>query len=192
MNKALVLLILASLLSTASAASSPQDQNKAIARRVLEDILTRGQFQVADEIYAPDFVNHGLHRNAGLAEDQAAARWEKAVCPDMTVRADLIVAEGDLVTVVWTLHGTNTARVGWLPATGVKLEERGITVWRIVDGKIRDEWTAFDELRIARQVVTQLKWPLLGILCVVMILVWLAGRTIRKLRRTRPRRAIST
>jgi hypothetical protein len=23
---------------------------------------------------------------------------------------------------------------------------RGITVWRIVDGKIRDEWTSFNEL----------------------------------------------
>ena len=189
---ALVLLMVAPTLSPTSAASaastpsqfpapaSPQERNKAVAGRVFEEIFKQGRFQVADEIYAKDFVNHGLHRNIGLQEDQAAVRWEKMALPDITITADLIMAEGDLVTVVWTLRGTNTARAGWVPATGVKVEERGITVWRIVDGKIRDEWTAFDELRIARQVATQLKWPLIGLLCAVMVFVWLVGRFIRK------------
>ncbi|MBZ5521651.1 MAG: ester cyclase [Acidobacteriia bacterium] len=98
----------------------------------------------------------------------------------MTV--DLVVAEGDLVTVVWTARGTNTGRAGALPATGVKLEERGITVWRIVDGKIREEWTSFDQLRIVRQFVSQLKWQLMGLLGAVVILIWVATRFIRKLR----------
>jgi predicted ester cyclase len=168
--------------SLAAGEPSLQDRNKAVATRVIEEILSQGKFQVADEIYAADFVNHGLHRNADLKVDQAAARWEKTILPDMTVTVDLIAAEGDLVTVVWTLRGTNSARAGWIPATGVKLEERGITVWRIVDGKIHDEWTAFDELRIARQVASQLKWQLLGILCALVILVWLVSRLVRKLR----------
>ena len=192
----LVLLTFAPMLSPASAAStastpsplpapvSLQEKNKAVAMRVLNEILSEGKFQVADEIYAPDFVNHGLHKNADLQVDQAAARWEKTVCPDLTVTADLMVAEGDLVTVVATFHGTNTGHAGWLPATGVKIEGRGITVWRIVDGKIHDEWTAFDQLRIARQIVTQLKWPLIGLLCAVIVFVWLAGRFLSKLRLT--------
>ena len=198
MKKALALVLLTfapmfSLTSAAFAASTPsplpeatslQEKNKAVAMRVFNEILNQGKFQVADEIYAPDFVNHGLHRNADLQVDQAAARWEKTIMPDMTVTVDLMAAEGDLVTAVCTLHGTNTGRAGWLPATGVKIEVRGITVWRIVDGKIRDEWTAFDQLRIARQVATQLKWPLIGLLCAVMILVWLVSRFIRKLRLT--------
>jgi predicted ester cyclase len=164
------------------AGSSRQDQNKTIARRVVEEILSQGKFQVADEIYAKDFVNHGLHRNADLQEDQAAARWEKKTLPDMTLTADLMLAEGDLVTVVWTLRGTNSVPIGILPATGVRIEERGITVWRIVDGKIRDEWTSFDEIRIIRQIVSQLKWQLMGLLGAVVILIWVATRFIRKLR----------
>jgi steroid delta-isomerase-like uncharacterized protein len=162
--------------------SSQQDQNKAIARRVFEEILNQGKFQVADEIYAKDFVNHGLHRNVDLQVDQAAARWEKKTLPDMTLTVDLMLAEGDLVTVVWTMRGTNTAPIGRLPATGVRIEERGITVWRIVDGKIRDEWTSFDQLRIVRQLVSQLKWQLMGLLGAVVILIWVATRFIRKLR----------
>jgi predicted ester cyclase len=198
---ALVLLTFAPMLSptarafTAStpsplpAAASPQDKNKAVARRVFEEIFNQGKFRVAEEIYAANFVNHGLHRNFDLQEDQVAARWEKTVCPDLTMTVDMIVAEGDLVTVVWTARGTNTARAGWLPATQAKIEERGITVWRIVDGRIREEWTAFDLLRIARQVATQLKWPLIGLLSAVMILGWLASRFIRKLRLTRSTQA---
>jgi steroid delta-isomerase-like uncharacterized protein len=158
---------------------SQQEMNKAVARRVFEEIFNQGKFQVANEIYAPDFVNHGLHSDANLQKDQGWARWEKQALPDMTMTVDLMVAEGDLVTVVWRGHGTNSAAASPLPATGVKVEFKGITVWRIVDGRIREEWTAFDMLRIVRQSVEQLKWQLLGLLCVTVILLWLMGRVLR-------------
>ena len=158
-----------------------QEKNKAVARRVFEEIFNQGKFQVADEIYAKDFVNHGLHRDAKLQEDQAAVHWEKQALPDLKMTVNLMVAEGDLVTVVWTIRGTNTAAASPLPATGVKVEFRGITVWRIVDGKIREEWTAFDMLRIVRIVMNQLKWQLFGLMCAVVILFWLVWRGLRKL-----------
>jgi steroid delta-isomerase-like uncharacterized protein len=161
---------------------SQQELNKAVANRVFDEIFNQSKFQVADEIYARDFVNHGLHRNAGLDEDQAAVHWEKQACPDLKMTVDLMVAEGDLVTVVWRARGTNTAAASPLPATGVKIELKGITVWRIVDGRIREEWTAFDMLPVVRQCVDQLKWKLLGLLCVIAILLWTASRAVRSLR----------
>jgi predicted ester cyclase len=165
-----------------AADSSQQDRNKAVARRVFEEIFNQGKFQVTDEIYAKDFVNHGEHRDADLEEDQAAARWEKKILPNLAVTVDLMLAEGDLVTVVWTLRGTNSVPIGHLPATGVRIEERGITVWRVVDGKIREEWTSFDDLRIVRELVSQLKWQLMGLLVAIVILIWTAIRFIRKRR----------
>jgi len=148
--------------------------------RVFEEIFNQGRFEVANEIYAKDFVNHGLHRNFTLQEDQAAARWEKQTAPDLTMSVDLIAAEEDFVTVVWTARGTNTARIGWLPATGVKFEERGVTVWRIVDGKIHDEWTSFDELYIVRQILSQLRWELIALLLASIILLWMLVRLFRR------------
>jgi len=167
--------------STSPGADSQQEQNKAVARRVFAEIFNQGRFDVADEIYARNFVNHGLHRDFNLRQDQAAARWEKQTAPDLTITVDLMMAEGDLVTVVWTARGTNTASIGWLPATGVKIEERGITVWRIVDGKISEEWTSFDILPLVREFVSQMKWRLIGLLCVVILLVWTIGRLLRRL-----------
>jgi steroid delta-isomerase-like uncharacterized protein len=174
--------IAASAAATARAvpvATSQQEINKAVAGRVFEEIFNQGKFEVANEIYAPDFVNHGQHRNASLQEDQAAVHWEKQALPDLKMTVNLMVAEGDLVTVMWTLRGTNTAAVSPLPATGAKVEVRGITIWRIVDGRIREEWTSFDNLGILRQIVDQLKWELIGLLCLALMLLWMAGWAVR-------------
>ncbi len=168
--------------TSALAGPSQQDQNKAIARRVFDEIFNEGKFEVADEIYAKDFLNHGLHRDADLQEDQAAVHWEKKAFLNLTITVDFMMAEADLVTVVWTARGTNTGRAGALPPTGFKLEERGITIWRIVNGKITEEWTSFDELGIARQFVGQLRWELIGLLAAVIVLIWIAASFIRKRR----------
>jgi steroid delta-isomerase-like uncharacterized protein len=159
-------------------------KNKAVAARVFEEIFNQGKFQVADEIYAQDFVNHGLHRNFDLREDQAAVHAEKKAFPDLKMSVIQMAAEGDVVTTVWVFRGTHTGSgYDGLPPTGVKLELRGITVWRIVDGKIREEWTEFDQLRAAQQFVTQLRWPLLGFFVVALILAWAFCRFILRLRR---------
>lgn len=50
-----------------------QAKNKAVAMRVFDEILNQGKFQVAYEIYAPDFQNHGLHETVDLKIDQDAS-----------------------------------------------------------------------------------------------------------------------
>lgn len=160
---------------------SQQEQNKAVARRFFEEIFNQGKFEVADELYTKDFVNHGLHRDASQAEDQAAVRFEKQACPDLTITVGQMVAEGDLVSVLWIARGTNTAAAGWLPATGARIEVRGITIWRFANGKIREEWSSFNEMSIVREIISQLRWRLAGLLCVLLFLLWIAYWLIGKL-----------
>jgi len=132
-------------------ASSLQEQNKAIARRAFEEILSGGRFELAEQLYAKDFVNHGIHRNASLEEDQAALKgWHEAF-PDASIMPEKLIAEDDLVTIYWIARGTNTGSGNGLPATGKKAELAGITIWRIVDGKIKEEWSAFDQLSLMQQ-----------------------------------------
>jgi steroid delta-isomerase-like uncharacterized protein len=132
-------------------ASSLQEQNKAIARRAFEEILSHGRFELAGELYAKDFINHGIHRNASLEEDQAALKgWHQAF-PDIAIVPQKLIAEDDLVTIYWIASGTNTGTGNGLPATGKKGELTGITIWRIVDGKIKEEWSAFDQLSMMQQ-----------------------------------------
>jgi steroid delta-isomerase-like uncharacterized protein len=132
-------------------ASSLQEQNKAIATRAFEEILSKGRFELAEQMYAKDFVNHGIYRDASLEEDQAALKgWHQAFS-DIAIVPKKLIAEGDLVTVYWVARGTNTGTGNGLPATGKKAELAGITIWRIVDGKIKEEWSAFDQLSMMQQ-----------------------------------------
>ena len=143
---------LALLLSTGQLfASTLQEQNKAIAKRAFEEILSRGQYKLAEQLYAKDFVNHGIHSNATLQEDQTALKGWHAAFPDVVITPEKLIAEDDLVTIYWIARGTNTGTGNGLPATGKKAELAGITIWRIVDGKIKEEWSAFDQLSMMRQ-----------------------------------------
>ena len=142
---------LLSVLSSAAFAGSLQESNKATARRVFDDIFNRGEFDVAAQIYAPDFVNHGLGKDSGLDEDQAAARGWRSAFPDLVMDVDQMIAEGDTVCVMWTGRGTNTSTGNGLPATGRKGELRGITIWRFRKHRISEEWTEFDNASLARQ-----------------------------------------
>jgi len=138
-------------LSSVIFASSLQEQNKAIAKRAFEELLSRGQFELAEQLYAKDFVNHGIRRDIGLQEDQEALRgWHQAF-PDIAVVPKKLIAEGDLVVVYWVARGTNTGTGNGLPATGKQVEQAGITIWRIVGGKIKEEWSAFDQLSMMKQ-----------------------------------------
>ena len=131
--------------------SSLQEQNKAIAKRAFEELLSRGQFELAEQLYAKDFANHGIHRDIHLEEDQEALKgWHQAF-PDIAIVPKKLIAEGDLVVVYWVARGTNNGTGNGLPATGKQVEQAGITIWRIVDGKIKEEWSAFDQLSMMRQ-----------------------------------------
>jgi len=153
---------------------SIEARNKAVAMRVFDEIFNQGKFQVADEIYAPDFQNHGVHRSVDLKTDQEAVHAEKKAFPDLRLSVQQILAEGDKVAVLWTFKGTHTGS-GYegLPPTGTRVEVRGMTIWRIVDGRIVEEWSSFSETGAYVAMLAHLKWwfVLAGLLVLAAVIV---------------------
>ena len=89
-------------------ASSLQEQNKALAKRAFEELLSKGHFELAEQFYAKDFLNHGIHRDITFNEDQDSLKgWHQAF-PDLSIVPEKLIADGDMVAVYWIARGTNT------------------------------------------------------------------------------------
>src|SRR5262249_61790134 len=139
---------------------------------------------VAEEIYAPDFKNHGLDDRlvdhyVDLKADQDAVHSEKKAFPDLKMTVNNMVAECDLVAVHWIFQGTHThGGYAGLPATGTKVSMTGITIWRIVDGKITDEWSSFNEMGAYAEVIAHVKGCLFAGFVAFLLAVWVARRLL--------------
>jgi steroid delta-isomerase-like uncharacterized protein len=138
-------------LASPAFAGEVEERNKAIARTVLEEILGQGRFEKYESLHSPDLVVHGSTRDVGRAEDRESTQGWRQAFPDLRITIDKIIAEGDLVAVRFIGEGTNTGASDRLPATGKRVRIPGMSIFRIVDGKIVEEWTSFDQLDFMRQ-----------------------------------------
>lgn len=152
MRRGMVLILLcAAGMPCLAQSTSEQERNKAVTRIFFEEVLGKGQLDKYGESHAKDFVAHAADHDAAIEEDIAAAREERKALPDMSVKVNQMVAEGDLVAVYWTVTGTNTQAGMGFPATGKKITTAGMTMFRFKGGKIREEWSVFDMLSIMQQ-----------------------------------------
>lgn len=124
------------------------EHNKSVARRVYEEGLNQGRFDVP---YTADFVGHGGARTFTHAEGMAEAKGWRAAFPDLNMQVDKLLAEGDLVAVRWTARGTNTGSGNGIPVTGRAVEITGTTLFRMAEGRIAEEWTCANSLGLMRQ-----------------------------------------
>jgi len=133
-----------------SAIAGPAE-NKTVASRVILEKMGQGRFDIQPEIYGPGFVAHGFGRDFTLAEDEASGKQLRAAFPDLQVKLDRIIAEGDLVSLHWSAKGTNTVATGPFPGTGKAVAVDGMSFFRFADGKIVEEWSTYDNLTIMQQ-----------------------------------------
>jgi predicted ester cyclase len=129
------------------------EENKAVARREIEELFARGNLDAAEEIYAPDYVSHeptsGDIRGIEGAK-QFAATYRQAF-PDLQPTVEDQVAEGDKVVTRFSARGTHQGETeDFGPPTGNRMEITGVTIERFADGKIVEDWTdsgRLDQLR---------------------------------------------
>ncbi|HEX3759216.1 MAG TPA: ester cyclase [Kofleriaceae bacterium] len=131
--------------------------NKQLVRESIERVW--GQ-QRPDELereverfLAPSFVDHGALPGtapgpAGFAD---GVRRLLAAFPDAHNEIHDIVAEGDRVVVRWTMTGTHTGGGLGIPATGRAVRITGITMSRVVGGRIAEHWIYRDDIATLRQ-----------------------------------------
>ena len=132
------------------------EKNKAIARRVREELWTTASAATAQELYAADAV---FHHNDPMTPDfgrgPEAARQTvtlyRTAFPDARCAVEEIIAEGDLVAVRWTARATHQGQLGATAATGKQVTVTGIDIYRFEGGKIKEETINWDTLGMFHQ-----------------------------------------
>jgi steroid delta-isomerase-like uncharacterized protein len=130
------------------------EQNKAIERRLLDEVYNQGKLEVIDELVASDFVGHGTAMEGG---DQGRDAYKgfvimmRTAFPDLQMMIEDQVAEGDKVVTRFRARGTHTGTFQGIPPTGKTGELSGTIIDRIADGKIIECWGNSDDLGLLQQ-----------------------------------------
>jgi predicted ester cyclase len=128
------------------------EANKALVLRTHEEVWSKGNLAVIDELYSPEYVAHWGDEDDTDREDiKTLVTKARTALPDLTEDVVHIVAEGDLVVTYFTSSGTFTGEMNGLEPTGNAVSRPEIAVHRIVDGKIVEQWTVADQLTLMKQ-----------------------------------------
>jgi steroid delta-isomerase-like uncharacterized protein len=129
------------------------EENKALARRLFEEVWNKGNLDAIDGIYAPDIVNHTLPPGIpqGIEGNKVFTKMYLTAFPDTKMTIDLQIAEGDKVVTRWHAQGTHKGELMGIPATGKQATVTGIVIDRIAGGRIVESWGEFDQMGMMQQ-----------------------------------------
>ena len=117
------------------------EENKAIVRRLIEEMWNQGKLEVIDEVFPP----------SGIEGAKQIVTTFRTAFPDLHFTIEDQIAEGDKVTTRYTLTGTHTGEFMGIPPTGKQVTVTGMSISRIVDSKLVEEWDNVDTLGMMQQ-----------------------------------------
>ena len=132
------------------------EENKALARRSWE-VVAQGSLDTLEDalaqVYADGFILHeagdvfvGIQ---GLAQFVSMMR---SALPDLRITIEDDISEGDKVVTRWIAQGTHQGELMGAAPTGNQVTATGITVHRIEEDKIVEEWSNWDALGMMHQI----------------------------------------
>jgi steroid delta-isomerase-like uncharacterized protein len=126
------------------------DSNKAIIRKLYEEILNKGKLELLNQIVADEFIGpHGMKGPAGFA---STVKPVILAFPDIKWNVEDIFAEGDEVVVRWSWVGTNKGSFDGFPATDKEVTHHAIQIFQLNGGKITQAWMQSDRLGFYQQI----------------------------------------
>jgi len=127
--------------------------NEEVARRAI-DVFNTGDMSIVDETTASDAVGHDPANPEDIAGAEAfkgLVQMYRDAFPDLEMKVEHQISDGDFVVTRWASKGTNTGSLAGMPPTGRATASSGITIDKIVDGKIAESWTQWDNMGLMQQ-----------------------------------------
>lgn len=129
------------------------EANKAVVRRLYEEVFEKGNLTLTDELFSPAYVRHdpALPEVRGLAGARQLCIMIRTAFPDMHCTLEDMVAEGDKVVLRWSVRATHQGEFMGVAATGKPVTLSGTETWLVRDGKLQEEWPHWDALGFLQQ-----------------------------------------
>lgn len=130
------------------------DHNKAIVRRLVEEVQVGGNFDTYDALIHPDFVDHTP--SPGFAPTKAGAKALyhafREAFPDMTATIEFQLAEGDLVSTRKVYVATHKGAFLGVPPTERTVTFDVIDVLKVKGDVITDHWGVMNIMKLMAQI----------------------------------------
>jgi steroid delta-isomerase-like uncharacterized protein len=127
-------------------ANTSAEQNKLLVDRIVDEMFNKGRLDIAVEIFAPEFVDHGHEQladkrggPAGFAEFVRAVR---VALPDLNATIRNLIADGDYVAMWNTATGTHRGTLFGMPPSGKRIAMKDFHFFRVAHGKIAEHWNS--------------------------------------------------
>jgi serine phosphatase RsbU (regulator of sigma subunit) len=138
---------------------STEEENKATFRRYIEEVWNRTNLELADEIF-DRYVSHqpdGSTLERGPEDVKHFVGEFRSAFPDLRIRIDDQIAEGDKVWIRATIRGTHQREFRGMAPTGKEIEDKGVTVFRFSpEGKVVESWDSYySQLSLMRHSIEQ-------------------------------------
>ena len=127
-------------------------ENETLVRRWFEEVWNNGRTSAIDEMLSSNAVIRGLGADLigpeGFKPFHAAYRQ---AFPDVTIRLEHLISEGDIVAVRWSGTGTHQGEGLGMAATGRRVQFSGMAFVRVEGAQIIEAWNNFDQLGMFQQ-----------------------------------------
>ena len=132
------------------------EANKELIRKWVDEVLNRrdvSEQSPAYQLVAVDFVGHfpGQPPIEGLEAYRQFGSLYFSAFPDLQIIPEDLIAEGDKVTMRYGWRATHKGELMGIPPTGKQVTTWGISILRVANGKIAEQWDSFDNLGMLQQ-----------------------------------------
>jgi steroid delta-isomerase-like uncharacterized protein len=131
---------------------------KAVVRRNTEEVQSQGNFDVFEELFADDFLDHTPQPGRTPDKDGAREPYRtlRAAFPDFHAVIHWQLADGDRVTTYKTYHGTHRGTFLGVAPTGRTIHFETVDVMQVRNGKITAHWGVANLFSLMEQLGA---WP---------------------------------
>lgn len=131
---------------------SVEEKNRAIVLRNFR-AFDSGDLKKLEETTAPNFVDHNPLEGQlpGVGGTKQASAIYRTAFPDAKIVVEDTIAGADKVVIRWSGSATHKGPFLDIPPTGKRVKLEGITIFRIVKGRVAEQWGELNLWGILRQ-----------------------------------------